>query len=315
MMRQSKQYGVSLVELLIALAIFGVIMLVASMATMGSLNFNLTQQVTLSAQSKLRRVSEAVSQDFRGALFGSITDSPYSSNSTQVSFYIADKGAGYEVLEQPSFATSTAFEIISDEDPGFNAGSTVILFDSGSRSSDAGRALAYPITSSNYNSTDDVSTLNHTCQNTFAYGANSRILAYGARSIGIEYDPAEDKLWLTEGGDVNNRVPLAFNITDFSIEYVYRIADPSGTVIGTEANPVPYRSSGELQRIYQANATSNIYTLIELQFNLETEQSTIGNRLVSRSYNAKVPLLSPDTDRAVDGSGNAIFSFQGVGSC
>src|SRR5690554_5781419 len=97
-MRSHSGRGMTLVELLVALAVFSIVLVIAYAAINGSLRIQSDQEAATTTQGKLRRIIEVVSQDLRSSVFGSITDAPYSSNQNQVSFMMLTGGAGYTVV-------------------------------------------------------------------------------------------------------------------------------------------------------------------------------------------------------------------------
>src|SRR5690625_1229342 len=104
-MTASRQRGVTLVEILVALAVFSVVMAIAYGAINGSLRVQADQEAATTTQGKLRRIVEVITQDLRGAVFGSITTQPYASDNSQVSLLMLTGGAGYTVL-QPALSPS-----------------------------------------------------------------------------------------------------------------------------------------------------------------------------------------------------------------
>src|SRR5690625_4055340 len=90
--------GVTLVEVLVALAVFGVVMAIAYAAINGSLRIQSDQEAATTTQGKLRRIVEVMTQDLRSAVFGSITNEPYVSGNNQVSFMMLTGGAGYTAM-------------------------------------------------------------------------------------------------------------------------------------------------------------------------------------------------------------------------
>src|SRR5690625_3286969 len=102
-MTASRQRGVTLVEILGALAVFSVVMAIAYGAINGSLRVQADQEAATTTQGKLRRIVEVITQDLRGAVFGSITTQPYASDNSQASLQILTGGAGY-TARQPACA-------------------------------------------------------------------------------------------------------------------------------------------------------------------------------------------------------------------
>src|SRR5690625_5243306 len=102
-MRASRQRGLSLFEIFVALAVFSGVMVIAYGAINGPLRVHADQEAATTTQGKLRRIVEVITQDLRGAVFGSITTQPYASDNSQVSLQILTGGAGY-TARQPACA-------------------------------------------------------------------------------------------------------------------------------------------------------------------------------------------------------------------
>src|SRR5690554_1229071 len=112
---RGRSQGMTLIEMLIALAVFGIVLAMTYTAITGSLRVQAAQEAATTSQAKLRRVIEVISQDLRSAVFGSITDDPYDADSRQVSFMLLAGGAGYPVLEEKDFALKNSFDVLIND--------------------------------------------------------------------------------------------------------------------------------------------------------------------------------------------------------
>src|SRR5690554_4980633 len=94
--------GLTLLEILIALVVFGVVAAVATSGVINVLRLQATNEAASSAQAKLRRITEVFTQELRSAVLGGVTNAPYVSGANQISFLLLDGGAGYHVLPHDS---------------------------------------------------------------------------------------------------------------------------------------------------------------------------------------------------------------------
>jgi len=99
-MRRRLSSGMTLVELLVAMAVLGIILTVAYSAMVSSLRVQTDQEAITTSQAKLRRVVEVITQDLRSAVFGSITNQPFASNDRQISFALIAGGVAARQRQQ-----------------------------------------------------------------------------------------------------------------------------------------------------------------------------------------------------------------------
>jgi prepilin-type N-terminal cleavage/methylation domain-containing protein len=262
MLPNSKNRGFTIVELLIAMAIFGILIAIASGAIVQYLRVQSDQEAITSAQSKLRRVTELVSQELRSAVFGSIISSPYPSNSLGISFMLLDGGAGYPVNPHDSgsnnsfkaAATLTINSLAPDAATLGIADNDQLLMINGN-----GQALLFTV--GNVTQISSRWSLNHPgCGNTIDYTTGSTLL-FKVRSFGLRHDAASKELRATDGATAEQ--PLAYNITRFRIDYVY--------------NDVP-----------QATYTTST-NLDRLQVVISTEELSRG-KAIERTYSSQIEL-------------------------
>lgn len=275
-MRRRLQQGVTLVEMLVALAIFGIVMAIAYAAINGSLQIQSDQEAATTTQGKLRRVVEVLTQDLRSAVFGSITNDPYVSDNSQVSFMMLTGGAGYTVLAPGSyhgFPADREFRVqIAD-------GSALVGRDVVMINSTTGEGVVRPITRARSDGAN-VWVLESSCRNTLEYDLNN-MLIFEVATIGMRFDAESNRIMITEGGAPE--ASFAFDISDFRIEYVYGSgADAPVTrttpVLGDGGVPVrTYVDDGDL------------YTLQRVQFVVGADAESRG-RAVPHAYTGQVDL-------------------------
>jgi prepilin-type N-terminal cleavage/methylation domain-containing protein len=295
--------GVSLIEMIISMAIFSVVGFLTFMIVTGALGYNARQQATVAAQGKLRRVVEVVSQEFRSSVFGGISNQPYVSNAGQVSFYLLDQGAGYTLNPEVNFSTAGSFKILSENEPNL---SEIILVDSGDKNAIPLRlpsAKIFPVTNVASSGIDTWTITHAGCSNGIDY--NPYLQAFGVRSVGFKLDNATKVLGLSENGQ---DYPMAFDITQFKLEYVYTELDGS-----QEKRSMPYLDdiTNLPVKIYKNLLTNKKYTLSELQFTLSTVEKGKGD--VVRTYTGQIPLLISSNDGG--GVSANVFDFEGVKPC
>jgi prepilin-type N-terminal cleavage/methylation domain-containing protein len=90
--------GFTLIEVLVAMAIFATVLALVSAGIVQALRLQALNEANTTLQAKLRRVTEVISQDLRSAVFGGVLAEPYASNATAISFALAAGGVGYQVL-------------------------------------------------------------------------------------------------------------------------------------------------------------------------------------------------------------------------
>jgi prepilin-type N-terminal cleavage/methylation domain-containing protein len=275
-----KTSGFTLIEMLISMGIFGVISFLTFMLVSGALTYNARQQATTAAQGKLRRVTEVVSQELRGSVFGGVADSPYVSGRNQISLYLLEQGSGYAVTQ----TTPNSLTISANSQPTFKQ---VLLID------ESGSAESYNVTT--VTGSGKTWMIQHGCTSTLSGG---KMLAFGVTSLGFRLDSTTNTLLLHENGV---EYPMAFNITEFDLKYVYTANNIP------DAKDDPIRVSGSPAKVATLAGVQNVLT--ELQFTLSTKE--LGRGEVERTYTGQVPLLvRADGSTAAD-----TFKFSGVKVC
>lgn len=276
MKRRSSQ-GISMVELLVAMAVFAVVMVIAYAAISGSLRIQAEQEAVTTTQGKLRRVVEVMTQDLRSAVFGSIIGTPYNPSNTQVSFMMLTGGAGHTVL-QPASLNDFPFEHkfqVQMPDARHLQGTDVVMINSAT-----GTGVVLPITTVASGPDSGIWELRSHCANTIRYDLNN-MLVFEIATLGLTYDPETESIKTIE--DDGREVPFAFGITDFRVEYVYVTSgqDPDvRTNPVLSANEVPVRTFED---------GGNLYTLQRIQFVVSAEAESAG-RAAEHSYTGQVDL-------------------------
>jgi prepilin-type N-terminal cleavage/methylation domain-containing protein len=231
--RCRKNKGFTTTELLIAMVIFGIVIALASGAVVQYLHIQSDQEAITSAQSKLRRVTELVTQELRSAVLGSITNSPYASDHDSVSFLLLDGGAGYSVLPPDSgnnadFPSANSFSVSSSAadtaELGIASGNQLLMLNAD------GNALLFNASNPSKNGTTRWR-INQTggCRNTITYTPGNTLL-FKVRTFALRHDNTSKELKAVDGPTPEQT--LAFNITEFRIDYIYN-GVPQGTFINS----------------------------------------------------------------------------------
>ena len=246
-----------------------------------------TNEAATSAQAKLRRVTEVFTQELRSAVLGGVTNSPYTSGAHQISFLLLDGGAGYQALPHDSgnnasfknannvviAAGGTLAEVRADLNESevlmVNAnGDAVILYITGVEQNGGPGSARFR--------------LNHpACANTIDYTNNTLIMS--VKSLGLSYDSASGDLMQRVGSAA--AVPLAFDLDEVGLEYVYREVDGDLHVLDAPlvVDGAPARDS---------TIGGEAVSLMRVQLTGAATERSFGGREVSRSYTGQVELSS-----------------------
>ncbi|MBS3966124.1 MAG: prepilin-type N-terminal cleavage/methylation domain-containing protein [Truepera sp.] len=293
-MRRRLSSGMTLVELLVAMAVLGIILTVAYSAMVSSLRVQTDQEAITTSQAKLRRVVEVITQDLRSAVFGSITNQPFASNDRQISFALIAGGAGYQVLPHDSgnnnsFRTANNVQIIATvanaaelnlegrQAMMVNANRRAVIVNVGNVTRRGGPGSV------------EWNVVHPGCANTIDYTPNT--LLFRIDSLGLRYDAATRTLWQRRGA---TEVPLAFDISDFRLEYVYQ--DPAGI---TELRTTPHLSpTGQPVRQF-TRPDGVVLQLVRLQVTISAAAPSQG-RVIERSFTGQVELHGGHQSFGVD---------------
>lgn len=273
-MMPRRRQGFTIIEILIALAIFGILIAIASGAIVQYLRIQSDQEAVTSAQARLRRVTELISQEMRGAVFGSIiaddVDNNYDSDADSISFLLLDGGAGYPVLPHDSgnnnsFKPAANLEISSSSPDtaslGIATGDELLMVNAN------GEALLFVAGNVTKNGSADWRIVHPSCSNSIDYTPNT--LLFKVRTFAVRHDLASKTLFARENG---LEQALAWNISEFKIDYVYENAG----AVSTETD-------------YTARALPSGATLQRLQIVASTEELSRGKE-IERTYSSQIEI-------------------------
>lgn len=279
--------GLTLLEILIALVVFGVVAAVATSGVANVLRLQATNEAVTSAQAKLRRVTEVFTQELRSAVLGGVTNAPYASGPNQISFLLLDGDAGYQVLphdsgNNDSFKNATNVDIATSgslsEVRADLVDSDVLMVN------DNGDAVILTITGVSQTGGPNSRKFNLThpaCANTIDFTRNTLIMS--VKTLGISYDPVTGDLFQQVGGE--DPEVLAFGLDGLDLEYVYQEADGTPHVLAS-----PLLENGSPSRESQIGGTP--VTLARVQMTVASSERTFGGRELSRSYTGQVEMSS-----------------------
>lgn len=281
----TKSKGFTLIETLIALAIFMILIGMVFQTTTRYLQVRAEQDAATTAQAKLRRIVEVFTQDLRSAVLGAITDVPYASDDVSVSFALIDGGA-YNAMP---FSTNDYYvDVASINTPAFSASGYALMVNN------VGNAVVFRVST-----VQDLGSgrwrIGHSgCRNTITYTLNT--LVFPIRTMGISYDAVQKTLVANDG---TNALPYAFDITDFQVDYVY-LDNASGTTV---INPTGFNPPNGPPLKQFGGTTGNRYTLQRLRLTLATTETARG-KTFARELVSNVEL-----------SNNATYNIRGVVPC
>lgn len=280
--------GLTLLEVLVALTVFAAVAAIATSGVVNALRVQATNEAATSAQAKLRRITEVFTQELRSAVLGGVSNAPYVSGPDQISFLLLDGGAGYQVLphdsgNNDSFKVSNNVEIAT-AGPLASVrasleGKSVLMVNGN------GDAVILPITTVSQiggSSSNRFRLVHPTCSNTIDYtGSNTLIMA--VKTLGLSFDADSGDLYQSTG--TGSPVPLAFDLDELKLEYVYQEADGTAHVL-----PTPLLVNGTPAR--EAQLAGTPVTLARVQLTVAASELTTGGRELSRSYTGLVEMAS-----------------------
>lgn len=294
-----KTLGITLTELLIAITIFSTVIAISSGGIVNGLKGHRTQEATSDVQAKLRRVTEIVTQQMRGAVFGSITTEPYDSDNSGVSFVLLNGSGGYPVIPHDSggnksFENAANLQILANvnnvDELGLKDKQALMI-------NNLGQAVVFNVNTVVKNGNEyKVRVVHPGCGNTITYTPNT-ILFGNLNTIGISYDA--DSKTLFRQTNSGTPVPLAYDISKFQVEYVYK-NQTGGFVI----EPTPYKDTAGVPLKKTTQAGTEL-VLNGLRMTIEAQDPS---KKITRSYTNQVELVDISTDRQ-------IRSIRGVTVC
>ncbi|GGJ56761.1 prepilin-type N-terminal cleavage/methylation domain-containing protein [Deinococcus roseus] len=269
--KQRSEQGFTLLELLLAMAIMG--MLLVSL-------FNFVQTISktstdvqgrINAHDAVRRLAEMVTQELRSTAFGVVASQPYAPNASQISVLspVATSGntvAGIGVIDAAGFSTATTVSTYTGTLSAVAANSYLVLLSGSS-------ARLLRTTAATSTSTSQVFT--HTgCQNVLS-GASATLSL--VTPVGYRYDSAAKILYEKRGA--NPETILAWGISNFALSYTY-----VNTTTGVETTSTTF--SGALV----TNAGSPVTTSALRRINLLVGMTENGK---TQTISNTVNLISP----------------------
>lgn len=290
-MRRRATAGFTLVEALIALGVLAIVLAIAYGAISQGLRVQSGQEAATATQARLRRITEVFTQEIRSAVLGAVSNTPYTSGNSAVSFMLLDGGAGFQVTAI-SGSSNNIRVVASDAEIGpkntqvmlVDAGGQAVLFNVGSNTDGSGGTrLVTPTGSSCF-----------TGLAATASGANRNALLFRVKTLGLSYD-GTDTLYQRERNGAAQA--LAFNLSGVNITYVYEGKDTKKLYSLT----TPLLDGGLPSR--NGVHGGEPVELLRLQLELSSEGHSLGGT-VERSYVSQVELGS-----------NPSFSIRAVKSC
>lgn len=244
-----KQQGITLIELLVALAIFASVTGLVTVGISSALRVQGLNEASTTAQSKLRRVTEVFTQELRSAVLGGIVNTPYAPDEHTISFMLLDGSSGFPVLptdsgNNKSFTQTDRINVVA---PAAQHSTLGLEGAQGLMINALGNAVIFDIT--NVQQQGGASGVKYLvvhphCNNTIDYTDNSTML-FNMQTLGYRFDDATGTLYQRIGS--GDEVALAFGLSTFRLEYVY-LADADGTVYRlaaplTDATGAPLRDT------------------------------------------------------------------------
>lgn len=291
-----KTSGFTLIEMLIALAILTVILGIAFTAIIQGLQVQGSQEAATSSQARLRRVGEVFTQELRSAVLGAISNEPYTSTDSSVSFTLLDGGAGYQVLphdsgKNSSFVNANNVQILapasSKSELGLEGGQALMV-------NASGQAIIFTIdtVSERGSGSGEWNLVHPKCANKIDYTLST--LLFKVKNIGLSYDADTRTVYQREGNGA--ALPLAFDMSGLGIEYVYEEADGTPHVLNA-----PLKDGGNPAR--RSTIGGEAVELVRLQVLMSSDARAVSGD-IERTYLSQVELAS-----------NPSFQIQSVLPC
>jgi len=279
--------GLTLVEMLIALAILGLVVMLATGGIANGLRVDRTNQAAVSTQQKLRRVTEVYTQELRSAVLGGLSTAPYVPGEHQVSFITLAGAAGYPVLPEDS-GNNASFPHAHNLRLQWSGGDAAAQALDGQQmtlvnSND--QAITFTVTNVQALGDGSYRVVHDQCANTIDYTA-PRTVALSSRTVGFRFDPASGDLYMKEGSGPE-RV-MAFGLDSVVLQYVYQAADGS---VSMRSSPL---TDGGVPTRTGVIAGKDV-TLARVGLVLSASARTMGSRTLRRTYSGMVEMADTGT--------------------
>lgn len=302
-MANRRTHGLTLLEILVALFVFGIVAAIATSGITRALQVQAVNEAATSAQAKLRRITEVFTQELRSAVLGGLTSAPYSSGSNQISFLLLDGGAGYQVINKNggNFSSRTHVDLApfgSISDVRYLEGRQVLVVNADGEAVVAtiGANGASQHTNGSGVTSYRLAYTGSGCQNRIQFTDNTLLLS--VRSLGFSYSADDQTLYQREGG--GDPVPMAFDMDGLELEYVYVQSDGTPVVRTT-----PLTEDGHPLR--SGTISGEPVTLARVQMVVSTSELRNAGERVSRSYMGQVEMSANPNfqiDRVVNCNGS-----------
>lgn len=279
----TRSQGFTLVEMLIALAIFGTVVAITTAGIGSTLMAQSSNESASATQAKLRRVTEVFTQELRSAVLGGLTTEPYTPGPSSISFMLLDGGAGYQVLPgSGNFRNQSSTRIVA---PVASAAETGLLGGSAQalivNSEEQGYIFGVSdVTRVGGSGSVEYSVAHAGCTNGIDF--EKSVLLFQVRTLGFYYDADARTLYQQVTG--STAAPVAFDIDMFELEYVY-VQDGNDTPI-VRTTPVT-DASGIPARKIQIGGVDSRLARIRM---IIGSGSIAGTSDVSRTYSGTVEL-------------------------
>lgn len=275
--------GLTLIELLIALGILSLVLGLTFNGLVQTSNIQTDQETATSVQAKLRRTVEVMTQDLRGAVMGGVVNSPYPSGTGQISFALLSGSAGYPILSAGSNGLTLNSLETAVANLGIDTGDRLMLVNSEPGSATSGQAVITRVASTPTRSSNVWSVSYGSCSSASTLNPD---IAYEVQLQGYRLDTTSKTLYVsTSAGEV----PMAYNITGFTVDYVYRNVVSSAET----TNPTGYNGGGLIAARFSSGG--NTLVLQRVQITLSAAESSRG-RSITRSYTGQIEMVSNNGD-------------------
>jgi prepilin-type N-terminal cleavage/methylation domain-containing protein len=271
-----RRQGFTALELIIAMAILGLVLALASRGIIDSLDAKRSQETIVSAQEKARRIVQVISQDVRGSIFGTLVNTPYTSDTKNVSFLLLDGGAGYNVSGQTSDGYTISSQAATAADLGLNGGKVLVI-------NQEGKAVLYSV--SEVTGSGNTYTVKYSsCSSAIPLTGDT--LMFRVSTVGYRYDNSSKTVFR----QINNNAEeaVAFDIesggnNQYDVDYIYEAADGS-----FQNQWEPVKSNGIPVTSYTSSGKT--YTLARLSFGIGVAGSNINRNTTNRDISSTVEL-------------------------